>query len=185
MLVLAAAVVASLGMSAFAAHYEVDPVHTAIIYRVKHLQSSYSYGRFDKPTGTFDYDPASPDASTFELSINVDDINTGSPQRDGHLKSPDFFNAKQFPTITFKSTSVKKSGDSTLDVTGDLTLHGVTKSVTIPLTVVGTGKGMAGETRTGFEGSLDIKRSGFGMTGLPSAVGDDVHLIISIEGIEK
>jgi polyisoprenoid-binding protein YceI len=180
-----AALVASLGMSALAAHYDVDPVHTALIYRIKHLQSSYSYGRFDGPTGTFDYDAASPEASTFELSVKVDDIDTGNSQRDGHLKSPDFFNEKQFPTITFKSTSVKKDGEDKLDVTGDLTLHGVTKSITVPLTIVGTGKGMAGETRTGFEGTVEFKRSDFGMTGWAGVVGDDVRLIVSIEGITK
>ena len=101
------------------------------------------------------------------------------------MKSPDFFNAKQFPTISFKSTSVKKDGDTVLNVTGDLTLHGVTKSITVPLTVVGSGKGMAGETRTGFEGTVEFKRSDFGMTGLAPVVGDDVRLIVSIEGITK
>lgn len=171
--------------SAFAGTYQIDPVHTTVIYRIKHLSSSYSYGRFDGPTGSFEYDPAAPERSTFELTLNVDTINSGNEARDKHLKSPDFFNAKQFPTITFKSSSVKKVADDKLEVTGDVTLHGVTKSVTVPLDIVGTAKGMQGETRTGFEGVIEVKRSDFGMTGLAQAVGDDVRLIISIEGIQK
>ncbi len=184
-IVMLAAVVAATGLSAFAANYDVDPVHTTLIYRIKHLQSSYSYGRFNMPTGTFTYDAAAPEQSTFSMTINVDNIDSGNPQRDGHLKSPDFFNAKQFPTITFKSTSVKKSGEDKFDVTGDLTMHGVTKSITVPLTLVGSGKGMAGETRTGFEGVVEFKRSDYGISGLMQAVGDDVRLIVSIEGIQK
>ena len=168
-----------------AADYQVDPVHTTLIYRIKHLQSSYSYGRFNKVGGTFSYDAAAPEKTAFNMSVSPADIDSGDPQRDAHLKSPDFFNAKQFATIGFKSTSVKKAGDDKLEVTGDLTLHGVTKSVTTTLTVIGTGKGMAGETRTGFEGTLELKRSDFGMKGLPEAVGDDVRLIVSIEGLYK
>ena len=168
-----------------AADYQVDPVHTTLIYRIKHLQSSYSYGRFNKVGGTLAYNPTAPEKTAINMSVNSTDIDSGDPQRDGHLRSPDFFNVKQFPTISFKSTSVKKTGDDKLEVTGDLTLHGVTKSVTTTLTVVGTGKGMAGETRTGFEGTLEIKRSDFGMKGLLEAVGDDVRLIVSIEGLYK
>ncbi len=168
-----------------AADYQVDPVHTALIYRIKHLQSSYSYGRFNKVGGTFSYDATAPEKTAFNMSVETADIDSGNPQRDAHLKSPDFFNAKQFPTISFKSTAVKKVGDDKLEVTGALTVHGVTKPVTTTLTVVGTGKGMAGETRTGFEGTLEIKRSDFGMKGLAEAVGDDVRLIVSIEGLYK
>jgi polyisoprenoid-binding protein YceI len=182
---LALLAVAMVAGSAGAADYQVDPVHTTLIYRIKHLQASYSYGRFNKVGGTFSYDPAAPEKTTFSMSVNSADIDSGDPQRDAHLKSPDFFNVKQFPTISFKSTSVKKTGDDKLEVTGDLTLHGVTKSVTTTLTVVGTAQGMAGETRTGFEGTLEIKRSDFGMKGLMPAVGDEVRLIVSIEGLYK
>ncbi|MFI5379767.1 MAG: YceI family protein [Tepidisphaerales bacterium] len=168
-----------------AADYQVDPVHTTLIYRIKHLQASYSYGRFNQVGGTFSYDPAAPEKTAFSMSVAAADIDSGNPQRDAHLKSPDFFNVKQFPVISFKSTSVKKAGDDKLEVTGDLTLHGVTKSVTTTLTVIGTAKGMAGETRTGFEGTLELKRSDFGMNGLMPAVGDDVRLIVSIEGLYK
>jgi polyisoprenoid-binding protein YceI len=170
--------------TAFAADYNVDPVHTSLIYRIKHLASSYSYGRFDNPSGTFSFDPDHMDQTTFDMTVPVGDIDTGNPKRDPDLKGPDFFNAKEFPTMTFKSTAVKVDG-KTLQVTGDLTIHGVTKSVTIPLDYIGTGPGMMGEVRSGFEGTINIKRSDFGMTAMMQAVGDDVRLIISIEGIQK
>ncbi len=182
---LALMLVGVLAGSAWAADYQIDPVHSMLIYRIKHLQSSYSYGRFNNPTGTFSFDASAPEKSTFELSVPVNNLDTANEKRDAHLKSPDFFNAKQYPTISFKSRSVKKTGDDKLEVTGDLSLHGVTKSVVVPLTIVGTSKGMGGETRTGFEGNVQIKRSDFDMKGLPDAVGDDVTLIFSLEGIQK
>ena len=169
--------------TAFAADYAIDPVHTSLIYRIKHLNSSYSYGRFDGPSGTFSWDADHPEASTFDVSVAVDGLDTGNARRDADLKGPDWFNAKEFPTMTFKSTAVKKDGD-TLQVTGDLTIHGVTKSVTVPLNIVGTAT-MMGQTHSGFEGTLNIKRSDFGMTAMTQAVGDDVRLIISLDGIQK
>ena len=150
--------------SAWADDYKIDPVHTSLIYRIKHLQSSYSYGRFNKPSGTFSFDPATPEKAMFDLTVNVSELDSGDAKRDAHLKSPDFFNAKEFPTIHFKSTSVSKAGDS-LNVTGELSIHGVTKTVTIPLTFVVRGPGM-GDVRAGFEGTAEIKRSDFGMTSL-------------------
>ena len=169
-----------------AAEYQIDPVHTSLIYRIKHLNASWSYGRFNGTTGTFSYDPSAPEKASFEISVDVNNIDSGNEKRDTHLKSPDFFNLKQYPTIHFKSTSVKKSDqEGNLEVTGDLTLHGVTKPVTITLTHVGIGRGMGGETRAGFEGTLTFKRSDFDMKGLAEAVGDDVTLIVSLEGIEK
>ncbi|HEX4124288.1 MAG TPA: YceI family protein [Tepidisphaeraceae bacterium] len=169
--------------AAFAADYQIDPVHTSLIYRIKHMNSSYSYGRFDKPEGTFSYDPDHPDQSTFDVSVAVDNLDTGYAKRDSDLKGPDWFNAKEYPTMSFKSTSVKKDGDK-LDVTGDLTIHGVTKSVTVPFDIVGTAT-MMGQTHTGFEGTLDIKRSDFGITAMPQVAGEDVRLIISLDGLEK
>jgi polyisoprenoid-binding protein YceI len=170
-----------------AADFQIDPVHTSLIYRIRHLQSSYSYGRFNKPAGTFSYDAAAPEKTRFELTVSPADIDSGDPQRDTHLKSPDFFNARQYPTITFKSTSVKKAADGKLEVTGNLTLHGVTKPLTVPLTYVGTtpGGGATGPTRVGFEGMVEFKRSDFGMNQLLEAAGDEVRMIVSLEGIQK
>jgi polyisoprenoid-binding protein YceI len=183
--VLTLAALVALPAFASAESFKIDPVHTTVIYRIKHLASSYSYGRFDNVTGTFEVDAAALEKSTFDVNIPVADIDSGNDARNKHLKSPDFFDEKQFPTITFKSTSVKKTGDNTIDVTGDLTVHGVTKSVTIPFTFIGEGSNPQAGTRAGFEGELKLNRSDYGMNGWQKVVGDDVTLIVSVEGVKQ
>src|SRR5262249_11217423 len=103
---------------------------------------------------------------------------------DQHLKGPDFFNVKQFPTMSFKSSKMKAVDARTYEVTGDLTLHGVTRPVTVTLERIGTAKGMGGETRTGFETTFTIKRSDFGMKYMIPAVGDEVKVIVAVEGVQ-
>src|SRR6185436_16496600 len=112
-------------------------------------------------------------------------VDTGNAQRDGHLKSPDFFNAKQYPTITFKSTSVK-AGESptTLAVTGDLTMHGVKKSITIPVELTGNGEFPPGVKRAGVEATLTVKLTDFEIKGMPGALSDEVKVIVSLEGMK-
>jgi polyisoprenoid-binding protein YceI len=175
----------SLGSFARAADtYKIDSEHAAVIFRVSHLNVGNAYGRFNDPTGTVVYDKADPSKSTFTFEVKTDNVDTDNDKRDAHLKSPDFFDAKQFPVISFKSTSVKGEGD-TLQVTGDLDLHGVKKSITFPIKKTGeTDTGKMGY-RTGWEAEIDLKRSEFGMTGLQGAVGDDVHLIISFEAVRS
>lgn len=165
--------------------YQVDPVHSTVIFRVQHLGVSYSYGRFNDPAGTINVDDSDLSKSGIEVSVDVAKIDTDNAKRDEHLKSPDFFNAKVYPTISFKSTSVKKTGEKTYEVAGGLTLRGVTKPVTLNVEWVGTGKDPWGGTRTGFETSLTIKRSDFGMDKMVGPIGDEVKLIISIEGVKK
>jgi polyisoprenoid-binding protein YceI len=161
--------------------YKIDAVHSQVIFRIGHLGVSKIFGRFNTTEGTFVTDD-DPSKISFEATVSVDSLDTGNPQRDKHLKSPDFFNAKQFPEITFKSTSVAKSGD-TYQITGDLTLHGVTKSITVPMTKIGEAKTMAGE-RAGFGTEFTVKRSDYGMNFMPGAVGDDVELLINLEGVK-
>ncbi len=164
--------------------YNVDPVHSTVIFRIKHFGVSYFYGRFNSPTGNFSFDPEKPAESSFEITVKTANVDTHSPRRDGHLKSGDFFNAKQFPEITFKSTSVKKGRGDTLQVTGDLGLHGQTHQITIDLHHVGsrdTGKGQL----CGFETTFTIKRSDFGMKFMLEGVGDEVTLMIGLEGDKK
>lgn len=163
--------------------YTADPVHCSIIFRVRHLDVSWFWGRINSPTGSFTLDEAEPEKSTMQFALEIKDINTGNPKRDEHLRSPDFFNAAQFPTITFKSTAVKKAGDH-YEVTGDLTLLGVTKSITVSVEKSGEGKTQAGQ-RAGIETSFTIKRSDFGMNKMVGAVGDEVKLFLSIEGEKK
>jgi len=161
---------------------KVDPVHSFVTFRVQHLGVSHVWGRFNNPGGTIVIDDADPSKSTFAIEVKTASVDTGNEKRDGHLKSADFFNARQFPTISFKSTSVKSSGDNKFEVTGDLTLHGVTRPLTVTIERVGAGdKGGQFGYRAGFDASFAIKRSDFGMTNMVGPVGDDVNLWVSLE----
>ena len=120
--------------------YTVDPVHTAALFKVKHVGVSYTYGRFNDVSGTVVFDAANPAASKVDITIQAGSVDTHSEKRDAHLANPDFFDAKQFPVLKFVSTAFKKVDDSTFDVTGDFILHGVTKPITIKAVKVGEGK---------------------------------------------
>src|SRR5512143_3957946 len=111
--------------------YKVDPVHSFVLFRVKHLNMGYIHGRFDDMAGSFDLDDENPAGSSVQMVVQAISVDTGTAKRDTDLRGPDFFNVAQFPTISFKSTAVKKVDDTHFEVTGDLTLHGVTKSVTV------------------------------------------------------
>ncbi|MGD0540196.1 MAG: YceI family protein [Tepidisphaeraceae bacterium] len=172
--------------AALADNFTADPVHSFVVFDVHHLDAGYVYGTFGGPAGSISYDGADLTQTTFDISVDVDSIDTRNPNRNKDLKGPDFFDVKQFPAMTFKSTSVKKTGDATMDVTGDLTIRGVTKSVTIPLEVTGTGKGMRGETRTGFRADFKIDRTNFGMAAdPPPVIGNEVHIVVAIEAIKQ
>jgi polyisoprenoid-binding protein YceI len=166
--------------------FQVDPIHSFVLFKVSHLGAGYVYGRFtDGLTGTVSTDPAAPDKSAVELEVKTDTLDTGFAQRDKDIKSPDFLNAKQFPLITFKSTSVQKVSDQQYTVTGDLTFHGVTKPVTVQANITGQGKGPKGELRTGAEVDFTVKRSEYDVKyGLP-ALGDSVELTVAVEGVRR
>jgi polyisoprenoid-binding protein YceI len=179
---------------AFAAdNYALDTAHTSVIFGLSHMGFSYTYGRFNKVDGKYTLDEANPAASTFELTIDASSIDTNDAKRDGHLKSADFLNAGEFPLITFKSTGVKvqdssagpagtDAGQMMYEVTGDLTMHGVTRPVTLPLKLLKVGEGMDGKKRSGFLCETRLMRSEFGMTNMIPGVGDDVAITISFEG---
>jgi len=162
--------------------FKLDPVHSEVVFQIEHLGVSKVFGRFNTIQGSFTLDD-DPSKISFEATVPVESLDTGAAPRDKHLKSPDFFNAKQFPDITFKSTAVKKTGDS-YEVTGDLTLHGVTKSVTVTLTKVGQAQTQMGE-RAGFDGQFTVNRSDYGMTFMVGPVGDEVSLWINLEGVKQ
>jgi polyisoprenoid-binding protein YceI len=164
--------------------YAVDAMHSGVNFKISHLGLSWVYGRFNEFTGTFTLDAEDPAKSSFSLDIKSESIDTNNKKRDEHLRSPDFFNVKQFPALTFKSTAVKAAKDG-YEVTGDLTLHGVTKPVTF--TVVGGRKAEfpKGVQRTGFSTDLTIKRVDFGMDKGVEAIGNEVYLSISFEGTKK
>lgn len=165
-------------------NYVVDPSHTSIFFAIEHMGLSYTYGRFNKAEGTFSLDKQDPAKSAFDLKVFADSIDTNDAKRDQHLRGPDFLDVKQFPFITFKSTSITKSGN-TFHVTGDLTLHGVTKSVTIPFEQMKEGKTPYGKEATGFVSSFEVNRSEFGMTNMVGPIGDKVALTLSFEGLKQ
>jgi polyisoprenoid-binding protein YceI len=173
--------------SAFAADYTVDPAHTSIVFKISHMGFSNVYGMIPGVEGKFSIDDAKPEKSNLNLTIKADSIVTHDAKRDEHLHSPDFFNVKQFPTITFVSKSVKKLDPKHYEIAGDLTLHGVTKPLKFTFTRFNTGKDPFGKDRTGGEASFKIKRSDFGMNFMndPSKVGDDVEFMVSTEGIKN
>jgi polyisoprenoid-binding protein YceI len=163
-----------------ASKWTVDPVHSTVLFKIKHLGASWTYGRFDSVGGGIYAADDGSAPTAVRLVVKTDSVNTGNEKRDGHLKSPDFFSAKQFPEITFKSTSAKALDADTTEVAGDLTLHGVTKPVTAKVVRVGTGS-MQGRTVAGWETTLSLKRSDFGMEKMVGPVGDDVTLTVAVE----
>ena len=172
------------GAAVAADTYSVDGGHSAAIFKVKHAGVAYTYGRFNKVTGTVVWDNADPAASKIEIAIDPESVDTENEKRDQHLRNPDFFDAKQYPAFGFKSATVKKIDDTTYEVSGNLTIHGVTKPLTVKALKTGEGKDPWGGYRIGFETSFTIKRSDFGMTKVTESVGDDVAITFSIESVK-
>jgi polyisoprenoid-binding protein YceI len=166
-----------------AEEYSLDGMHSAVTFRISHLGLSWVYGRFNEFTGGFSVDPDAANC-TFTLKINAESVDTANKKRDDHLRSPDFFNVKQYPMISFQSTSVKPIKDG-YEVTGDLSLHGVTKPITFELKGGRTAEFPKGVQRIGYSTELTLKRSEFGMDKMVEAIGDPVHVAISFEGVKK
>ena len=172
--------------------YQIDPSHSAAQFKVRHMMIANVKGEFDKVTGTVNFDPANPAASSVEASIDVSTISTRDEQRDGHLKSPDFLDVATHPTINFKSKQVTASGSDTFTVLGDLTIHGVTREVNLKVDeLTGEAKDPWGNMRRGAEASTRIHRKDFGMTfnmALEAGgflVGDEVDIHIDVELVKQ
>ncbi|PKN56677.1 MAG: polyisoprenoid-binding protein [Deltaproteobacteria bacterium HGW-Deltaproteobacteria-14] len=171
--------------SASAASYAIDNVHTSVLFKVSHFGIAPFYGRFNSVAGTFEFDAAAADRSKLSLQIDVASIFTADRKRDDHLKSPDFFNAKQFPTITLESARVKAgTARDTYVVEANLTVRGVTKAITFTMTKTGEGSDPMGNARIGFEGSFTINRLDYGVSYAPEGLGKDVTIIFAVEGIK-
>ena len=167
--------------------YAIDPAHSEVDFSIKHMAISTVHGRFSIKSGTVNLDAANPLKSSVQAVIDVKSVSTGEPQRDGHLNSPDFFDTAKYPTAEFKSSSLKKAGDG-YDVFGDLTMHGVTKPVTLRLEEPSKEQiGMDGKPHRGFSATTQINRKDFGLVwngNLKSGdtvLGDDVKLSFEIE----
>ena len=164
--------------------YKIDPVHSSVVFSVKHNGVTDFYGAFKEISGTVTFDAADAAKSSVELTVPVESIDTRNEKRDQHLKSPDFFNAKQFPAITFKSSKIEGSGE-TYKISGDLTIHGVTKPVTADFKRGPDGKGGQGKTVGGGEARFTIKRSDYDMKFMLGPLGDEVNIILSLEGAKQ
>lgn len=158
--------------------YQFDAVHSSVLFKVSHNTVGMAWGRFNKYEGSIDYDGNV--AKSVNISIDVASIDSANADRDDHLRKTDFFNAVEFPTITFKSTSIKANGDN-LEVSGDLTMLGITKPVTFKLEQKGPVDGRRGGKLRGIHGSAKIKRSDFGMTYALPGVGDEVTIMVALE----
>lgn len=179
----ASAVVAAgtVGAAQSAAAFRVDVVHSTVLYSILHFGAAYNYGRFDKLSGSFVLDAANPSASSLEITVDAGSVNSGNAQRDEHLRSDTFFATGEFPTITFKGKEFASTDGKNFTVTGDLTLLGKTKTITVTVQKTGEGQGQRGPV-SGVRSVFTIKRSEFGMNGLQGPLGDDVELIVSLEG---
>ena len=156
----ALAVAVALASPALAADtYQFDKAHTTVGFQVRHIFTMLG-GKFQDFSGTIKVDRAKPESSSVEFTIQAASIFTNEPKRDEHLKSPDFFDVASHPTITFKSTSVKPAGDNAYQVTGDLTMRGVTKSITIPVTLPRRGEGPLGQREDGLRDLHDAQPEG-------------------------
>lgn len=160
---------------------QVDGVHSSILFKVRHFGASNFYGRFNKVSGTITTREMG--IGSLDVTVDATSVDTAVEARDKHLSSPDFFGSKQFPTINFKSDAVKHLGGDKYEAAGTLTLHGVSKPMTVKFERVGRGQGGKGESRTGFEAVFAIKRSDFGMKFMVGPISDEVTLIISLAAV--
>lgn len=167
--------------------YVIDSEHSTVQFKVRHLGLATVTGQFNRFAGTFTYDPARPAATTVTATIDVASVDTDNERRDNHLRSEDFFFADSFPTLTFASRRVEKTGDEEFAVHGDLTIRGVTRPVVLEVEIVGTGKTGRGAPALGLSAETEINRKDYGLVWnrvVDSGgwlVGDDIRILLEIE----
>jgi polyisoprenoid-binding protein YceI len=170
--------------------FTIDPGHSEVGFQVRHLVSQ-TRGRFNDFSGTVDLNPKNLKSSSVEFRVKTGSIDTNVPDRDKHLRSADFFDAEKFPEIVFKSKSIKPAGTGKYKVTGTLTLHGVSKEVTLPVTYLGQAKDPWGNVRAGFEAETTLDRKDYGIVWNKAVdnggvlLGDDVKVVIQLETVLK
>jgi polyisoprenoid-binding protein YceI len=171
--------------------FDLDQGHFSVVFSVSHMNMSYTYGMFRQAQARVLLDRENPAASTFQFAIKSESIDTNNAQRDTHLKGPDFFDTVSFPDITFESTTVVLDNRSqqgvVYQVTGDLTMHGVKRSIVLPIQLLGEGPGPDGKPHAGFLTQTELKRSEFGITKYleNNIVGDAIGITVSFEGIKQ
>ena len=170
--------------------YKIDASHSEVAFKVRHILSK-TPGRFSKFEGTIVVNAKEAAKSSVDVTIDANSISTDNANRDGHLKSPDFFDTAKFPTLTFKSTSVVDKGNGQLEVTGDFTMHGVTKKITVPVMALGATKDPWGNVRGGWEASFKVNRKDHGIVwnkvldNGAGMLGDDVEISLNFEGVKQ
>lgn len=166
--------------------FEVDRAHSLVEFQVRHLLSRVR-GRFTDFTGTIDFDPASPERSAVSFSVRTASIDTNQADRDTHLRSDDFFAVEKYPTLTFTSSRITARGSQQYDVAGDLSIRGITRSVVLPVTYLGTAKDPWGNEKLAFETEVTLDRKEFGLTWNTALeaggflVGDDVRVSVALQ----
>jgi polyisoprenoid-binding protein YceI len=166
----------------------IDKAHSEAVFQVRHLITKVR-GRFSNFEGKLEFDEDRPELSSVRVSIDASSIDTSEPDRDKHLRSADFFGVDTHPTLTFESTKVSKTGATRFDVTGHLTIHGVTREITLPVTFLGVAKDPWGNERAGFETEVTINRKDYGLlwnAALETGgflVGDEVKINLSIQAV--
>jgi polyisoprenoid-binding protein YceI len=174
-----------------ASTWNIDPVHSAIHFSVRHMVVAKTRGRFSKWAGQISFDPRNPAGSSVQVTIEPASIDTGDAQRDGHLRSADFFDVEKFPQATFKSTRVEGNGGDQYRITGDLSIRGVTRPVSFDATFEGAGKDPWGGERAGFSASTSIDRRHFGLEWNKALetggllVGEKVDLTLEVEAVKQ
>ncbi len=163
--------------------WDVDTVHSMALFRVQHVGAGQFWGRFNDVTGTVKWPRDDSVAPEFDITIAIDSVDTGNEKLDRHLKSPDFFNGREFETATFRSNGAERIGERRWRVNGDMTMLGQTKPITAELEVTGV-RGNPVQAKAGWEAIYTIKRSDFGMNwGVENgALGDEVKIIVGLEG---
>jgi polyisoprenoid-binding protein YceI len=188
----AIAMLIALPVLAHADTWQIDPAHSSVEFTVRHMMISNVKGQFEKTTGTITTNGSDPASATIDATIDAASVDTRVEKRDAHLKSPDFLDVAKYPTITFKSTKVEAAGAGKFRVTGDLTLHGVTKPVVLDVETAGPPiRDPMGNTRAGASATTKINRSDFGLKWNKAleaggvVVGDEVAISIDVEAIKK
>ncbi len=166
-----------------AADYQVDNVHSWVLFRIRHLGVGAAWGQFRKISGSFHFDSEAPKKSAVDLVVGAASVTTGDAKRDQHLRSQDFLSVKEFPDIRFHGSGLLPQADGSFLLDGELELHGVKKAVRAKVEKIGEGPDPWGHFRAGFEARFTIHRSEFGIDYLPEALGEEVRMIVAVEGV--
>ena len=170
--------------------YKIDKAHSEVVFQIRHLVTKVR-GRFDEFEGSIQLNEESPELSSVEFTIKAASIDTNEKDRDAHLRSADFFDVEKFPNLTFRSNQIIKKSNESYDVIGDLSIHGVTKEIVLPVTHLGKAKDPWGMERVGFEAEITLNRKDYGlMWNAPLEfggflVGDEVKVSLSIQAVAR